>query len=90
MVSYDWANGGSAGAFFRHGMVSGLWGESVLLSGMGMELEDKIVLEGCRKGYCEYVPTTGILCWLHLLGEFKSARVSSLIGNKAFSHTGDP
>ena len=55
-----------------------------------MEFEDKIVLEGCRKGYCEYGPTTGILCWLYLLGEFKSARVNSLIGNKAFSRTGDP
>ena len=62
MVSYDWANGGSVGAFFRHGMVSGLWGESVLFQGMGMEFEDKIVLEGCRKGYCEYGPGTGILC----------------------------
>ena len=25
-----------------------------------MEIEDKIVLEGCRKGYCEYDPATGI------------------------------
>ena len=35
-----------------------------------MEFEDKIVLEGCRKGYCEYDPATGILCWVHtVLGE---------------------
>ena len=65
-------------------------GGSVLLLGMGMEFEDKIVLEGCRKGYCEYGPTTRILCWLDLLGELNSARVSSLIGNKAFYRTGDP
>ena len=26
MVSYDWANGGSVGVFFRHCMVSSLWG----------------------------------------------------------------
>ena len=60
MVSYDWSNGGSIGTFFRHGMVSGLWGESVLFLRMGMEFEDRIVLEGCRKGYCKYNPATGI------------------------------
>ena len=26
MASYDWANGGLVGSFFRHGMVSGLRG----------------------------------------------------------------
>ena len=30
MFSYDWANGGSVDIFFRHGMVSGLWGKLVL------------------------------------------------------------
>ena len=30
MVSHDWASGGSVGVFFRHGMVSGLWGGLVL------------------------------------------------------------
>ena len=43
MVSYDWANGGSTGIFFRHGMVSGLSGKSVLFQGMGMKFKDKIV-----------------------------------------------
>ena len=37
-------------------------GESVLFLGMGMEFEDKIVLEGCRKANCQYGPATGILC----------------------------
>ena len=43
MVSYDWANGGSVGVIFRHGIVSGLWGELVLFQGMGMKLQ------GCCK-----------------------------------------
>ena len=30
IVTYDWADGGSVGVFFRHGMVSGLWGELML------------------------------------------------------------
>ena len=60
MVSYHWANGGSAGVFFRHGMVSGLWGELVLFQGMDMKLKDKIVLQGSREGYCEYGPATGV------------------------------
>ena len=30
MVFCDWANGGSVGVFFRHGMVSGPWWELVL------------------------------------------------------------
>ena len=56
MVSYDWANDGAVGVFFRHGMVSGLWGELVLLQGMGMKFKDKIMLQGCREGYYEYDP----------------------------------
>ena len=27
---------------------------------MGMEFEDRIVFEGCRTGYCDYDPATGI------------------------------
>ena len=56
MVSYAWANGGSVGIFFRHGMVSSLWGKLVLFQGMGMKLKDKIVLQGRREGYREYGP----------------------------------
>ena len=52
MVSYDWINGGSLGIFFRQ--VWFLWGELVLFLGMVMKLKDKIVLQGCREGYCEY------------------------------------
>ena len=58
MVLYDWANHGSVGVFFRHGMVSGLWEELVLFQGMGTKFKDKIVLQGCREGYYEYDPTT--------------------------------
>ena len=91
MVSYGWANGGYIGAFFRHGVVSGLRGESVLPQGMGMEFENKTVLEGCRKGYCEYDPATGILCWVYnVLGEWYLTRLSGLMGSKAGSRSGDP
>ena len=91
MFSYDLANGDSVGAFFRHGMVSGLWGDSVLFQGMDMEFEDKIVLEGHRKECCEYGPATGILCWVYdVLGDFYLTRLSSLIGSNADFRTGDP
>ena len=91
MVSYDSANGNSAGAFFRYGIVSGLWVESVLFYRMGMEFEDKIVLEGCRKGCCEYGPATGILCWVYdILGEIYLIRLCSLIGSKADTRTFKP
>ena len=84
MVSYDWANGVSVGVFFRHGMVSGLWGELVLFQGMDVEFEDKIVLQSCREGYCEYGRATGISCWVyHLLGELYLARLSGLMSSKA-------
>ena len=47
---------------------------------MGTEFEDKIVLEGCRKGYCEYGPAAGILCQVHdVLGNLYLTRLSSLI-----------
>ena len=56
-----------------------------------MEFEDKIVLEGCRKGYCEYDPATGILCWVYnVLGESYLTRLSGLMGSKAGSRSGDP
>ena len=62
MVSYDWANDGSVDVFFRHGMVLCLWGELVLLQGMDMKFKDKVMLQGCKEGYCEYGTTTEILC----------------------------
>ena len=35
-----------------------------------MEFEDEIVLEGCRKVYCECGSATGILFWIYgFLGE---------------------
>ena len=54
-----------------------------------MEFEDKIVLEGCTKGYCEYDPATGILCWVYVLGESYLTRLSGLMGSKAGSCSGD-
>ena len=57
---------------------------------MGMEIEDKIVLEYCRKGYCEYGPATGILCWVYdVLGELYLTRLSGPMGSKADSRTGN-
>ena len=56
-----------------------------------MEFEDKIVLEGCRKGCCEFGPTIGILCWVYdVLGDMYLTCLSSLIGSKVDSITGDP
>ena len=75
MVTYDWADGGSVGVFFRHGMVSGLWGELVLFQGMGMKFKDKHVWRCCRKEYCEYGRAKEILCWVyHVLGEMYLTR----------------
>ena len=65
MVSYDWANGGSVGVLFRHGMVSGLSGELVLFQGMAMIFKDKIVLQSCKERHCEYSAATGILRWVY-------------------------
>ena len=39
MVSYDRANGGSAGIFFRHGMVSGLSVEVSTILGNGCKIQ---------------------------------------------------
>ena len=86
MVPCDWVNGGSVGVFFRYGMVSGLWGELVLFQGMSMKFKDKIVLQGCREGYCEYGPATGILCWVYdVLGELHLSRLFGLMSSKADS-----
>ena len=55
-----------------------------------MEFEDKIVLEGCRKVYCEYSPATGVSCWVYdVLGELYLTRLSGLVDSKAGSRTGD-
>ena len=91
MVSYDWASDGSVGVFFRHGMVSGLWGELVLLQEMGMKFKDKIMFQGCKEGYCEYGPATGILCWVYdVLGDSYVICLTGLMGSKADSRFGDP
>ena len=39
MVSYDWANGGSVGIFFRNGMVSVQWGGVSAILGNGYEIQ---------------------------------------------------
>ena len=65
MVSYDLANDGSAGVFFRNGMIYSLWGELVLLQEMGMKFKGKNMLQGCREGYCEYGPGAGISCCVY-------------------------
>ena len=91
MVSYDLVNSGYVGVFFTHGMVSGLWGELVLFQGMGMKFKDKIMLQGCREGYCEYGPATGILCWVYdVLGESYLTCLTGLMGSKADFRFGDP
>ena len=90
MVSYDWTNGGSVGIFFRHGMVSGLWRELVLFQGMGIKFKDKIVLQSCREGHCEYGPAAGVLCWVYdVLGELNLTRLSGLTTRKVDSRIGD-
>ena len=59
--------------------------------GMGMKFKDKIVLQGCREGYCESAPATGILFWVyHVLVESYLTRLSGLMGNKADSPFGNP
>ena len=91
MVSYDWTNDGSVGVLFRHGMVSGLWGELVLLQGVVMKFKDKIMLQGCRERCCEYGPATGILCCIYsVLGESYVTSLFGLMNSKAYSRYGDP
>ena len=56
-----------------------------------MKFKDKIVLQGCREGYCEYGPATGILCWVYdVLGESYLTLLSGLTGSRADSRFGDP
>ena len=56
-----------------------------------MKFKDKNVLQGCREGYCEYGPATGILCWVYdVLGKLYLTHLSSLVGSKADSHFGNP
>ena len=51
-----------------------------------MKFKDKIVLQGCREGYCEYGPVTGILCWVYdVLGESYLTCLSGLMNSKADS-----
>ena len=91
MVSCDWTNDGSVGVLFRHGMVSGLWGELVLLQGVVMKFKDKIMLQGCREQCCEYGPAKGILYCVHdVLGEPYVTRLFGLMNSKADSRYGDP
>ena len=91
MVSYDWASDGSVGVFFRHGMVSGLCKKLVLFQGMGMKLNDKLMLQGCREGYCDYGPATGILCWVYdVLGESYLSCLSGLMSSKVDACFGNP
>ena len=91
MVTYDCADGGSVGIFFRHGMVSDLWGELVLFQGMCMKFKDKLVLQGCREEYCEYGHATEILCWVYdVLGGLYLTRLSGPMSSKAGSRSGDP
>ena len=56
-----------------------------------MELEDKIVLEGCRKVYCEYDPATGVLyCVYDFLNTSLLKCSSGLIISKVGLRTGGP
>ena len=58
---------------------------------MGLKLKDKMVLQGCREGYCEYGPATGV-CVGYIVFYVKSHLTSSsdLMGSKAGSHSGNP
>ena len=80
MVFYDWTNDGSVVVLFRHGMVSGLWGELVLLQGVVMKFKDKITLQGCREWCYEYGPAKGILCCVHGVLLIASAKSRSVRG----------
>ena len=56
-----------------------------------MKFKDKIVLQGCKEGYCEYGPATGILCWVYdALGELHLIRLFGLKSSKADFLFGDP
>ena len=58
----------------------------VLFQGMGVELNENIVLGGGGKEYCEDGPTTGIIHWVYvILGEQYLTRLNGLMGSKADS-----
>ena len=58
---------------------------------MGMKFKDKIMLQGCREGYREYGPATGILCWVYnVLSESYLTCLTGLMRSKADSRFGDP
>ena len=89
MALYDWANGGSVDAFFWHGIVvSGLC--QCYSREWVWNSRKKIVLGGCREGYCEYGSATGILCWVYdVLGELYPIHLGGLMGSKSDSRTSD-
>ena len=88
---YNWANHNSVGVFLRNSMISDLWGELVLLQGMGIKLKDKNMFQGCKERYCEYGPAAGILCWVyHVLGESYFTCLTGPMSNKADSRFVDP
>ena len=58
---------------------------------MGMKLNDKLMLQGCREGYCDYGPATGILCWVYdVLGESYLSCLSGLMSSKVDACFGNP
>ena len=58
---------------------------------MSMEFEGKIVLECCRREYCEYDPATGTLCQVYdVLGDSYLIRSSGLMDSKAGLRSVDP
>ena len=91
MASCNWANHDSVGVFPRNGMISGLWGELVLLQGKGIKLRDQNILQSCREGYCVYGPAAKILCWVyHVLGESCFTCLTGPMSSKADSRFVDP
>ena len=55
-----------------------------------MKFKDKIVLKGCREGYCEYGTVTGVLCWVYdVLVESHLTCLSGLLGSKVDSSFND-
>ena len=56
-----------------------------------MKLNDKLMLQGCREGYCDYGPATGILCWVYdVLGESYLSCLSGLMSSKVDACFGNP
>ena len=58
---------------------------------MGMKFKDKIAMQGCKEGYCEHNPGTGIPRWVYdVLGESHPTHFSGPTGSKANSHFDGP